>query len=206
MAALLTKHYPVLALMNSVDTTPLQLEIPEAATQTFPLGVPVQLTGGYVAIWGGAYANLIAGFSRTLGQNLATNGAGAPSPFGQFGPPLAIQTWGNIPTQANAVNIALGTPVATGRTLFDVAIASTIFEIQCDASSGVVYNPTQANVGGSFGLTLDAGNASVYLDLAKTTVGTNTAVMIVGLSPVDGIINNARVRCKVLQANQALFT
>jgi len=204
----LTYHYPVIALMDNTDTTPLQAENPEAASQTFPIGVPVALgtggSAGYTVVWPGTNTGFL-GFSRTIGQNLASNGKGYPTPFGQIGPPGATQTLPAPSTQPNAVNIALGAWIATGATLFDVANNATIFEIQCDNSAGAVaadYTPTQAQVGSEFGITMDANNVSCYLDLGKTTVGTNTVAELLALSPVDGSIVNARVRIKILSAYQ----
>lgn len=207
-AANLTRHYPVLALKDNTDTTPLQASNPEAASQTFPLGVPVALgtagAAGYTVVWPGTNTGFF-GFSRTIGANLATNGKGSPGPFGQIGPPGATQTLPGPTTQPNSANIALGAWTTEGRTYFDVANDLTIFEIQADNSAGNVpadYTPTQAQVGLQFGITMDAGNVSCYLDLGKTTAGTNTVAELISLSPVDGSIVNARVQIKILRAYQ----
>jgi hypothetical protein len=210
MAANLAVHYPVIALMDSTDTTPFTDDNPEAAGQTFPIGVPVALgtggTAGYTVVWPGTNTGFL-GFSRTIGQNLATNGAGAPLPFGQITGKGATQTLPGPTTQPSGVNIALGAWIADGRTLFEVANSLTVFEIQCDNSAGAApadYTPTQANVGSQFGITMDASNVSCYLDLGKTTPGTNTVAELIGLSPVDGSIVNARVRIQILRAYQQL--
>ena len=196
-------HTPLLPLLDSTDTTPIMQALPEDATQSFLIGVPVQVnTGGnvgYMAKWNGTtFTAGIAGVSATFGLNLATPGKGAPAPFGQIGPIGAIQNWGNVLNEASAVNIAIGTPIADGRTLFHVANETTIFEGMIDNNAGTVpanYTPTQANVGQFYGITFDAGG-TCYVDLGKSTVGTNTCVQIISLSPVDGSIVNARVRFK----------
>lgn len=210
MAANLTRHYAVNALMDNTDTTPLQYANPEAAGQTFPIGVPVAFgtagNAGFTVVWPGTNTGFM-GFSRTFGANLASNGKGAPGPFQQIGPPGATQTLPGPTTQPNSINIALGAWISDGRTLLDVANDNTIFEIQCDNSAGAVpadYTPTQAQVGSQFGITMDAGNISCYLDLGKTTSGTNTVAELISLSPVFGSIVNAIVRIKILKAYQQL--
>jgi len=203
MAALLSVHLPVTPVQTVSGNTPDTVGIPEKASQTFPSGAPVMLSTGYVAIWNGTtYINGILGFSNIPASNLASNGAGAPGVFGQITGNQAIQTWGSVPNQPNAVNISLGTPMTDGRTLVLLAQSDSIFEAQVDASSGATYALTQANIGQQFGLTLDAGG-TCYIDIAKTTVGTNTAVIIIGVNPVDGFINNGRARFKVV--NPQLF-
>lgn len=201
MAANLTVHYPIQPIQTTSGNTEETKDIPEKATQTFKLGVFVQLNAGYVQQWDGTtYTNGILGVSLIPASNLATNGAGAPAPFGQITGPGAIQTYGSVQNQPNAVNIAVGTPITDGRTLVALANSDTIFEIQCDNSSGAVpsdYTPTQAMVGSQFGATIDAGG-TMYLDLGKTTTGTNTCLEIIELSPVDGSIPNARVRAVVV--------
>lgn len=51
-------------------------------------------------------------------------------------------------------------------------------------SDNPTYAPTQGMVGSQFGLSIDS-NGSWYIDGSKTTVGTNTAVVIYGLYPGD---------------------
>lgn len=198
MAALLSVHYPIQPVLTTSGNTEQTQGIPEKATQTFKLGVFVQLSGGFVQQWDGAtYSQGIVGVSLIPASNLASNGLGSPSNFGQITGPGAIQTYGSVQNQPNALNIAYGTPITDGRTLVAIANADTIFEIQVDASSGAVYTATQANVGLQYGATIDAGG-TMYLDLAKVTVGTNTCLQIQGLNPIDGAINNNRVRVVVV--------
>ena len=198
MAALLSVHYPIQPIITTSGNTEGTEGIPEKATQTFKLGVFVQLNAGYVQQWDGAtYINGIVGVSLIPASNLATNGLGAPTNFGQITGTGAIQTWGYVVNQPNAVNIAYGTPITDGRTLVALANQDTIFEIQCDASTGGVYGLTQANVGTQYGVTIDAGG-TMYLDIGKTTVGTNTCLQVIRLSPVDGLINNNRAQVVVV--------
>ena len=194
MAANLATHIPIIPLITVSGNTPLTESIPEQASQTFKQGAPVQLNAGYVKIWDGTTVTAgIVGVANQFASNLASSGQGAPLPFGQIGPPGAIQTYGSVPNEPSAVNIALATPITDGRTLVNLAASDTIFEAMCDASTGSVYAPTQASVGTFYGLTADS-NGYWYVDLGKTTVGTNTVVQCVGINPIDGLINNARLR------------
>lgn len=206
-------HKPISSVMTKTGLTPLTVSQPERAGQTFKRGVPVQLNGGYIQQWDGATLTAgIAGFAMIPASNLATNGAGAPAAFSQVGPPGAIATYGSVPNQPSASNIAVGTPITDGRTLFESAAAETIFEGTFDNANGTTatnYQPTQAMIGSQFGLTADA-NGQFYVDNNKTTAGTNTAVVMVGINPEDmqtaftGIVN-ARVRFQVLPAVAQLY-
>lgn len=198
MAALLTVHTPINPIITTSGNTEGTQGIPEKATQTFKLGVFVQLNAGFVQQWDGAtYSQGIVGVSLIPASNLATNGLGAPTNFGQITGPGATQTFGYVVNQPNAVNIAYGAPITDGRTLVALANQDTIFEIQCDASTGGVFTLTQANVGSQFGATIDAGG-TMYLDIGKTTVGTNTCLQVVRLNPVDGAINNNHAQVVVV--------
>ena len=137
MAALLSVHYPIIPIITTSGNTEQTQGIPEKATQTFKLGVFVQLNAGFVQQWDGStYSQGILGVSLIPASNLASNGLGAPTNFGQITGPGAIQTYGNVVNQPNGLNIALGTPITDGRTLVALANSDTIFEIQVDSSSG----------------------------------------------------------------------
>ena len=209
MAANLTTHIPIIPLQTVSGNTDFTISIPEKAGQTFLSGVPVQLSGGYVQIWDGAtYNGGLLGVSAIPGSNLATNGAGAPGAFSQITGIGAIQSYGKVINQPGAVNIAVGTPITDGRTLVNASYSDTVFEAMVDNSTGAVaadYTPTQANVGLAYGLTLD-GNGYAYVDLGKNTSGTNTCVIIVGLSPVDGSIVNGRVRFIFQRSAQQVYS
>lgn len=216
MAANLTVHIPMGSVQTISGNTPLTDAISELAGQTFLLGVPVQLSAaGFIQKWDGVtYTAGIAGITLQPGQNLSTNGKGTPGLFSQVGPPGSIQTYGSVPNQPAAANVALGAPMADGRNYFEVANNDTIFEGQYDNSAGAVaadYTPTIAQVGKQFGVTFDAGGTA-YVDGGKITVGTNTCVVIVGINPDDLVqagtantyITNARVRFKVVPTSQQI--
>jgi hypothetical protein len=74
----------------------------------------------------------------------------------------------------------------------------------CDNSVGSVaadYTPTQASIGTQYGLTFDT-NGYIYVDLGKTTPGTNTVVQCVGINPDDGLIVNARLQFVFIKSAQ----
>lgn len=190
-----TPMFPVETISGNTEKTDA---IPEKAGQTFLGGVPVQLNGGFVQKWDGAtIAAGILGVSTTFGQNLPSNGAGAPAQgYGQVTGNKALQTYGSVINEANAVNIALGTPAIDGRTLFSVANQDTLFQIQVDNSAGTTANnyiPTVNNMqGNTYGITFDAGG-TCYLDINKNTPGTNTIFLVVDYDSVDGNQVNGHV-------------
>lgn len=199
----ITSHLPIIAVQNRANTAPLTNAIAELAGQTFKFGTPVQLAAsGFVKAWDGAtVANGILGISESFGQNLSGNGAGAPvAPFGGITGVGAVQTYGSVPNMPLGVNIALGAPVADGRTLFLEANLDTIFEAQCDNSGVGSFTPTQTTIApgtNQFGLTADVNN-TWYIDFNKT--GGSAVLQVVGFNPLDGLIANARLRFKFLIA------
>ena len=206
----LTYHAPILPIMNRANTAPLTLANLEAATQSFKIGTPVQINNaGYMKAWDGStHTAGIAGISESSGQNLTSAVApyGGPAmPFGPVTGPGATQTYGYVINEPSAVNIALGTPISDGRTLYVAANTDNIFEAIFDNSNGTTsanYTPTQAMIGyatGQLGLNVDA-NGLWYVD-AYLTSG-NAVVQIIGINPLDGFIVNARVRFQFLVAAQ----
>jgi hypothetical protein len=190
-AANLAFHLPIVQVQNKANTTPFTSAQPEAAGQTFLSGSLVQLNGaGFVQQWDGATTTAgILGVSESFGLNLGTAGAGAPvPPFGGVTGTIAIQTYGTVVNQPGGVNIAIGTPVSDGRTLYIEPNQDNIFEALFDDSTGTTaanYTPTQANIGGTFGMTKDA-NGYWYVDAAKT--GGSAIVQIVRL-PYGSFVN-----------------
>lgn len=204
----ITNHGPITYAQSQSQKAPFSFARPERAGMTFKQGTPVQpyTTGGqtYVQAWDGAtVANAIWGISYSFGLNLPTNGAGAPSQFGPVGPPKAIASYGSVPNQSAALNIAIGTPVTDGRTYFMAANSDTIFQAVWDNSNGAVaadYTPTSANEGIAYGLTIDA-NGFWFIDASVT--GANAICKIVGQNPDYGYgFVNGQVRFKFIAAAQ----
>lgn len=204
MAANLATHIPITFAQSSNQKGPFSAARPEKAGQTFLQGTPVQpFTTGlntFVQAWDGTtVAAGIWGISYAPGQNLPTNGAGAPVAFNPVGPPRATGTYGSVVNQGAAVNIAVGQPASDGRTLFMQADGNTIFEAQYDNSTGAVaadYTPTSSQEGTAYGLTKDA-NGLWYVNGGVT--GANAVAVIVGQNPDFGFGNvNGLVRFKIL--------
>jgi hypothetical protein len=189
-AANLTTHLPILQVLEKAGTTPFTSSQPEAAGQTFLSGTPVQLNGsGNVQAWDGTTVTAgILGVSESFGSNLGSAGAGAPvAPFGGVTGNMAIQTWGSVVNQPLGVNIALGTPVTDGRTLYMEPNQDNVFQALYDNSTGTVtanWTTTQATVGAILGLTKDA-NGYWYVDGGKT--GASAVVQVVGLPMGPGL-------------------
>lgn len=190
---------PVETLNNTTERIDAQ---PEKAGQQYLEGVPVMLDAtGLVIEWDGVsfvggVGTGIAGVSRQPGANLPSDGAGAPTkPYGSVGFPGTSSTFGSVGFQPAAVNIAEGAPMSDGRAEFAVASHDTIFKGQVDNSAGAIpadYTPTQAMIGQEFGLTKDA-DGHWYVDLGKTTVGVDTAVILEDLDYLTGSVPNAMV-------------
>ena len=190
MASGLTNHQPITQVKTYSGNDPMKLSVPELAGQLPSVvkpGVPLELSSGFAAIWDGSTITKgILGIATNYGGNLGSNGKGAPvPPFGQVGPPGAIQTWGSVPNQPSAVNIAPGTPMETGRQeAIHLAVLDTWFEAQIDNSSTGTAVTSRALVGVNYGLTVDA-NGYWYVDLFKTSG--NTVLVINQLNPLDPI-------------------
>ena len=195
----LLTHTPINFAQSLSQKGPFSMAWAERAGQTFKGGTPVQpftaAPNRFVQAWDGTtVAQGIWGIAYSFGSNLPSNGAGAPSQFNPVGPPRAIQTYGSVPNQPNAVNIAIGAPATDGRTLFMLADGDNIFEATYDNSVGNVpadYTPQSQQEGQNYGLTLDA-NGLWYVDGGVT--GANAVVQIVGQNPdygfgeVNGIV------------------
>lgn len=189
-AANLTTHLPILQVLEKAGTTPYTSSQPEAAGQTFLSATPVQLNGsGFVQAWDGTTVTAgILGIAESFGLNLGTAGAGAPvAPFGGVTGNIATATYGSVVNQPSGVNIALGTPVSDGRTLYMEPNQDNIFQALYDNSTGTVtanWTTTQATVGAILGLTKDA-NGYWYVDGGKT--GASSCVQVVGLPMGPGL-------------------
>lgn len=212
-------HLPIIVVgTESGNQEPIQNYI-ETSGQTFLRGTPVSLSSGAVIAWGGttalnsagASANLILGIAAIPAFNYAVTGASAPQPpYGPIGFPGGTPTFGSVPNQSSAVNLLHGSPFANGLSLVQQAYEDTIFEAMVDASSASTFNATNTNIGAQFGLSKDSSNLW-YVDLAKTTVGTNTCLTILSLNPFDyasgsnvnGIVNG-RVRFRFNPINTSI--
>lgn len=137
----LSSHNPITMWETISGNTPFTQNPLQASGQSntiLTLGAPVQLNAsGYAKVWDGTtVAAGIYGVSQQAGDNLATNGAGAPANFGQIGPPWSTVSIGAPPNQPNAVTIPYGAPFITGGLITMVANQDTVFKAQTDTSEG----------------------------------------------------------------------
>ena len=191
MAQNVTRHDPIRVVQTKSGNAELQQSYLEHSGETFLGGTPVELSSGLVIPWDGStITGAILGITSLAGQNLTTNGAGAPPTFGSIGFPGGSPTIPPTPpNQPNAVNLGDGTPFVTGQTLVSLAVQDSIFRFQVDASSGGTYNATNSLIGTQLGLTAD-GNGTWYADLAKSTPNSNTVMLVVALDPLDYVVGS----------------
>jgi hypothetical protein len=178
----------------------------EESAQTFQAGTPVSIAAGdggvqaWVANTQGPGQGGVAGISYEAASNLASTGLGAPTPFSPFlGLGAAIGTFGSVPNQASAKNIAHGAPFNDGRVGFIIPAADVIFSCTF-GNAGNAATPLNTDVGKQYGLTLDTAGKFWYVDKAKVTAGTNTAVTIIGLDLRDVPAAGTRVLVQFLAA------
>lgn len=200
MAALLLTHSIIEVVKTKQNTTEMTIAPQEKAAQTFVNGTPVQLNAGFVQAWDGVTINAgILGISLEDANNLATNGAGAPTAFGIVGFPGTGTTTGKVPFQPSGVNIPEGAKASLGYIEVAEANLDTIFTGQTDNSTGAAVTPTIANIGTQYGMSQDV-NGFWYVDFAKVTPGGNTVLVMIDLSPIDGSNPNARILFQFLKS------
>lgn len=142
----------------------------EDAGQTFLAGTPLMINAanGALKAWDGAtIANGIAGIAKEFGANLASAGVAAQPSFG------------SVPNESGAGNFTRPyfNDGKTGIVLF-------IPDVQYYAQVGPAQTVAATDVGKQYGMTKDADN-HWYVDKTKTTVGTNTVWLVVGLDQWD---------------------
>lgn len=163
----------------------------EESAQTFQAGTPVTVAAGDGGIqaWAGSVvtgaAGSITGISYEAASNLSATGSGAPTPFSPFlGVGAVAGTFGSVPNQTSAKNIAHGAPLNDGRVGFYSAVNDTVYSATF-GNNGNTATPANTDVGVRYGLTIDSGSKFWYVDKNKSTAGTNTCVRVVGLDPRD---------------------
>lgn len=178
------------ALISAVQTVsgnqPRMRRIEEKATQTFLLGVPVQLSSlGFVQEWDGTTEALgIAGISAEPASDLTT--AGVPETL----------SYGTVPNQSSAQNIPMGAPLNDGRIGFFVANDDTVFRGQV----GPAQTCVQANIGIEYGMTKDT-DGHWYVDLTDTT---DVVCRVVKLDPNDQSATPRGVYFVIIPGSQQL--
>lgn len=197
---------PILPVQDPVSANGfVGFRLIEELTQTFKAGTPVEITAadGGVKAWDGTTGTAFVFGSATLGgiigiayeaaSNLAATGSGAPSPLTPFTGVGAVSgTFGSVPNQSSAKNIAHGAPINDGRVGVISALPSIVFSATF-GNNGNTATPANTDVGKQYGLTIDTGGNFWYVDKNKSTVGTNTVLTVVGLDPRDTPAAGTRV-------------
>lgn len=196
---------PILPVQDSAAAGFLSARLIEELTQTFQAGTPVAITAadGGIAAWvantQGPGQGGIVGISYEAASNLAATGSGAPQPQQPFAGVGAVAgTFGSVPNQPSAKNIAHGAPINDGRVGFILPGPTVVFSATF-GNNGNPQTPLATDVGKQYGLTIDSNNKFWYVDKNKTTGGTNTVLTVVGLDPRDVPAAGSRVLFTFLQ-------
>jgi len=171
-----------------------QQRIIEEASQTFYAGTPVMITvadGGLTAWNGTSVTTIIAGISYEAASNLGTTGAGAPSPLVPFaGVGAKAGTFGNVPNEVSAVNIAHGAPLNDGRCGFTIGGPDVVFSAAFGTAT-VGTTPAVTDVTVQYGLTKETASGLWFVDKNKT--GGSAVLTVIGLDPRDTPAVGSRV-------------
>lgn len=195
MAGTQAKSIPftIYQIVGSSDAAPQQRRMPEAASKTFHVGVPVVLSAGYIqesgAISSGTPA--IIGMSSEPAHNLASAGV---APQGGSG-----VTYGSVQNQTSAVNVPIGAPMADGLCGVYIANNTTIFQGVTDDACTLAVT----NVGVIYGLTKDTGTGQWFVDTTITSTGSGACVEVLQLIDAVGVVGG-KVSFRVLDAAQGL--
>lgn len=178
-------------LLGSTAALPQQKRLPEGASKTFKVGVPVVLTTGAIAESGVITgAATIVGFSSEPAHNLTTLGT---APIGGSG-----TTFGSVPNQSSAVNVPIGAPMADGNCGVYIASNETIFQGKTASN----YTITGATRGAIFGLTKDSGTAQWFVDTDITAANSGAILEVVDLVDPVGTVGG-QVAFRVTNVSQA---
>ncbi len=197
---------PILPVESISGNQFIAFRLIEESAQTFQAGTPVSIAAGdggvqaWVANTQGPGQGGVCGISYEAASNLAATGSGAPTPFSPFlGVGAVAGTFGSVPNQSSAKNIAHGAPINDGRVGFIIPAADVIFSAMF-GNNGNTATPANTDVGKQYGLSIDSNNKFWYVDKNKTTAGTNTAVTIIGLDLRDVPGAGTRVLIQFLAA------
>lgn len=141
-------YEPIRLYRSMGEGFPLMKNPPEAATQTFVLGVPLVITAGAAQECAFGGAEIVYGVSAEAGHNLTV--AGTPEE-------LSIGTPPNMPLGRIT---PIGAPVKNGTVI--CYAANGLNEFSVSLFLGQVYTP--AMIGVNYGLTKDGVTGFWYLD------------------------------------------
>lgn len=188
---------PILPVQSISGNSFRAYRLIEEASQTFQLGTPIAVkpADGGIQAWDGATLTggqgSIAGISYEAASNLGSTGSGAPTPGQPFSGVGAVAgTFGSVPNQSSAKNIAHGAPINDGRVGFVLPTSDTLFSATF-GNNGNTATPANTDVGVAYGLTIDSNSKFWYVDKNKT--GASAAVRIVSLDLRDAPAAGSRV-------------
>lgn len=193
-------------VLSQTGALPQLLRVAEAATQTFKIGVPTMLSGGYLTEWTTTGLNTLYGMSSEQAKNYTNAGGGANmNTLPPTIPPsidLNDTAAGPPPNQPNAVVVPIGAALRDGQCGVYAANGQTVFSAAL--KTGQVFTQNLLAPGTYYALTKDATSGFWYVDVT-TTVGNAAVVNLIGMdpsSPNDGV-NGTRVFFQIVSNRRA---
>lgn len=144
---------------------PVMLRVPENALETFVIGAPLVMSGGYLQECAFGGAEIVYGVAAENAHYLATDGL-ASDGYSE-GSPQNQPTAKIIPVGAWAKDGKIGIYAADGKTVFSAAL-----------KAGQVF--TQAMVNTTYGITKDATSGFWYVDNTDVA-GDNVVAKVLGV-------------------------
>ena len=169
--------------MSQQGAEPALTRFPEAATQTFNVGVPVRVVAGFLQEVTFVAADTIYGVSSERAHNYASAGGGVTFTLPPIIPPttdLNEPASGPPPNQNAAVVIPMGAAIRDGQMGNYNANGQTVFSIALKA--GQVFTQTLIIPGTLYGITKDATSGFWFLDNTVTT-GNSAVAVLLGVDP-----------------------
>lgn len=151
-------------VLSSQGNIPQLFRPPEGALQTFKIGVPTMIVGGYVQEFSTAAANTVYGVSAEQAHNYAVAGVPVDLNDPAAGPP---------PNQPNALVIPMGAALRDGNNGTYGANGQTVFSIAMKL--GQVFTQALMVAGALYGIAKDATSGFWYFD--STITNGNAAVL-----------------------------
>lgn len=166
------QYEPIKAVFNyrGGDAFPAMDRFPEKSSQTFKIGVPVRLNGGYLQEIDFSGADIVYGVASEAGNNLTSDGVAEGG-----------ATQGTPPNQPSAKIIPVGAKFKDGNIGIYIADGQTVFSIMLE--NGEVF--TQAlviNPATLYGITKDGTSGFWFIDQDDTS-GNNAVAKIIGVDP-----------------------
>lgn len=182
-------------VLSSQGVAPALTRVFEDALQTYKLGVPVRLVGGFLRECAFTGADVVYGVSSEQAHNYTVAGGGATFGLPPIFPPsieLNDTAAGPPPNQPNAVVTPMGAAPRDGQCGNYNANGQTIFTVALKL--GQVFTQALLVPGTLYGLTKDATSGFWYMDTTVTS-GNSAVANLIGLdgsSPNDAVLG-ARV-------------